>query len=48
MVLSSTIKFSNSLGVTTAEKKIDKGQVTKGKVHDHVEFWIDLDDYDHA
>ena len=28
--------------------EIDKGQVTKEKVHDRVEFWIDLDDYDHA
>ena len=28
--------------------EIDKGQVTKEKVHDRVEFWIDLDDYDHT
>lgn len=28
--------------------EISKGQVTKEKAHDHVEFWIDLDDDYHA
>ena len=48
VVLSSTTKFSKSLGVTGGIAEINKGQVTEKKVHGGVEFGTDPDDGNHA
>lgn len=48
IVLSSTTKFSKSLGVTGGITEVNKGQVAEKIVHAGVEFWTGTDDDDHA